>query len=140
MHYCLHFYSSGKETGFFPEPHHGTSLLINVKLFSHINTKTTFLIAFYSACNFDTYSLFPGLLDIASGSWHSTFLFGYWKLAVIRPSVKSSPTTWLLSEIIDGALDERSAKYTLVWYFLHNSVFIKVFIFKQKLIKQTGVR
>ena len=50
-------------------------LLKNTKIFSHINTKTTFLIPFYSTCNFDTCSLLPGLLDITSGSWRSRHFF-----------------------------------------------------------------
>ena len=52
-----------------------------------INSKTTFLILFYSTYNFDTHSLLQGLLDVTSGSWHSRhFISGSLKLAVIRPS------------------------------------------------------
>ena len=46
----------------------GIDLLKNSKLFSHINAERTFVVSFYSTCNFNVCSLFPGLLKIASGS------------------------------------------------------------------------
>lgn len=44
----------------------GANLLTDEKLFSHIYTEPTFLMAFYTSRNLDTCSVLRGLLDIAS--------------------------------------------------------------------------
>ena len=51
----------------------GANLLIDEKLFSHIFTEPTFLVAFYTTRNLDTCSVLPGLLACSSLTF-STFL------------------------------------------------------------------
>ena len=51
----------------------GANLLIDEKLFSHIFTESTFLVAFYTTRNLDTCSVLPGLLGCSFLTF-STFL------------------------------------------------------------------